>query len=323
MKMKRLLLPTLFAISIMANADELKLSNFITSTTFSGDARLRYFFTDNTTETADSDALSTRLRLNTRTKINESFSLGTQLVLGSKTLGTESSNVTFNRIFMDYKDGENTIRAGRMYAPVYVFSDMFMDVNIDGIAYSTKIKDTQLKAGLLILKSEATAKTSDENTVLYTEAVHNLKLGENKLLLSAGVFMEDESKGNTKEGLNILTLGAEYTHNLKGALEMAQLRGQYVKSDANNDNLGYTLGVVIGSKSLNNKGSWQGIAEYKVAEANSFLNVATLDREILKFGVSTCIAPNSNLEMTYEMIEAEKDNTVDKNVLTFTLNHSF
>lgn len=323
MTMKKILFASFIIVSTMINAEDLKLSNFITNTSFSGDARVRYAFTDDENSTADSDAFSTRLRLNTNTRINENFSFGTRLTLANRTLGGTETNVAFNRIFMDYKEKNYSIRAGRMYAPVYIFSDMFMDVDVDGIAYSKKIKDTQLKAGYLILKSDASAKASDENTILYTEGVHTFNLGENKLLISTAVFLEDETKTSTTDGLNILTVGAEYTHKLSGSIEMAKLTGQYIKTDADADNVGYTLGVIAGSKSLNNKGTWQGIVEYKVAEANSFLSVATLNREIIKFGASTYIAPNSNLEMTYEMIESENDNSVDKNVLTFTLNNNF
>lgn len=324
MTIKKLLLASFLAVGTMANADELKLSNFITNTTFSGDARLKYATINYDNSTSDSDAATTRLRLNTNTKINDSFSVGTRLTLSNRTLGGAENTVTFNRIFMDYKEKNYSIRAGRMYAPVYVFSDMFMDVDVDGIAYSTKIKNTQLKTGYLILKSEPTSKTSDENTVFYVEGVHNVNIGENKILFSAATFLEDESKSSTSDGLNIMTLGAEYTHKLGGTIDIAQLKGQYIQSDADTSNKGYTLGVSLGTKTLKNKGDYQGSIEYKVAEKNSFLSTSDyLNQKIIKLGATSYIAQNSNLEINYEMIESKEGDTVDKNILSFTLNHSF
>ena len=47
---------------MLANANEIKLSNVLLNTTLSGDARINYYYTDN--QITDNDDIRTRVRLN-------------------------------------------------------------------------------------------------------------------------------------------------------------------------------------------------------------------------------------------------------------------
>lgn len=321
MKMKNLLIPAFIAVTAMASANELNLSNFITNTKFSGDARVRYQ-ADSEEET---DKIDARLRLNLNTKINDNFSFGARVRLAERKLGAGTSReaVQTERLFMNYKTGNHNLTVGRMGTPIHILSNMIIDTNVDGIAYSTKIQDTQIKAGYLMLK-RTEDKIADSNNMFYAQGVHTMNLGDNKLDLEASVYLEQEGTE-----LTVFTLGAQYTMNLgEGqALEMTRLRAQLIMSDEDDDNMGYTAGVLFGSKSLNKKGAWQGEIEYKVLEAAAFIGAtdleSKLDQQIIKLGALAYIAPNTNLEVTYEMIEKESTGDTMNNILSVILNHSF
>lgn len=345
MKMKNLLIPAFIAVTAMASANELNLSNFLTNTSFRGDARVRYQ-AHSEKDKDNHDNLDARLRLNFATKINENVSFGYRMRIGETTLGQSGNGLTTQRLFMDYKTGDHNLRVGRMGTPLFILSNMFIDTTVDGIAYSTKIQDTQIRAGYLVLNSNKLEKEkekeedksvnstlADENTMLYVQGIHTMNIGENKLDLEASLYLEQNADMNkkavkpvTNKDLTIFTLGAQYTMNLgEGqALEMARLRAQYVMSDADDNNMGYTAGVLFGSSCLRNKGSWQGEVEFKVAEANSFVaRTAKNNEQIIKLGAQTYVAPNSVLEVTYEMIESVEGSTVDKNIVSAILKYSF
>ena len=326
--MKKLIIPAFLAVVALANAEELKLSNYILNTSFSGDARVKYEMDSYDKTTSDADYFTTRLRLNTTTKINDNFSFGSRLRFQKEPIGSDTDGtVSLQRLYMDYKTGNHSIRVGRMGSPLYLLNDMLIDTNVEGLAYSTKFNNTQLKAGFLLRNAKTTTETSDENSIIYAQGIQTIKIGENKLVVEASAYSEDNKETSPKnQAEKAFTLGAEYTQSLTGPIQMAQIKGQYIMTDADDDNSGYSAGLVIGSKEIKEKGSWQGIAEYKSLEKNGFIYVNSdtkLDQKIAKIGAIAYVAPNTNLEVTYEMYDYVPSSKEDKNVLSTTLNYTF
>ena len=340
--MKKFLIPAFLAVVALANAEELKLSNYILNTTFSGDARVRYDvknYDTNSSSQTDSDYFSTRFRLNTTTKINDNFSFGTRIKLQKSPIGNAvdsstnkgiNADISIERLYMDYKIGNNTIRVGRMGSPIYILSDMLIDTNVEGIAYSTKFNDTQLKAGYLLKNSADSTETSDENSIIYAQGVQTFKLAENKLLVEASVYLEDKGNSTSTKAQDIkaFTLGGEYTLALNNTIEMAQIKGQYITSDADNDNVGYTAGLVIGSKAIKQQGTWQVAVDYKKVEKSAFpyiSNDTVLDQEVTKIAATTYVAPNTNLELAYEIHDyiSSSNSTKNYDLSYVALNYTF
>lgn len=338
--MKKFLIPAFLAVVALANAEDLKLSSYILNTTFNGDARVRYDvqnYDTPTTVNADNNYFSTRLRLNTTTKINDNFSFGTRLKFQKNPIGNAvdsttdkavNADLSVERLYMDYKVGNNNVRVGRMGSPIYILSDILIDTNVEGIAYSTKINDTQLKAGYLLKNASTTAETSNENSVTYVQGVQTFKFGKDKLVTEVSGYSEDKGNSTSTKAkdLKTVTLGGEYTLSLDSIVEMAQIKGQYISSDADDNNIGYTTGVVVGSKAINKQGTWQVALDYKKLEKNAFpyiSNDTLLDQKITKVTATTYVAPSTNLEVAYEIHDYISSSTKNNNILYAALNYTF
>ncbi len=325
--MKKLLIPAFIAVSMMANAEEVKLANFLTKTAIAGDARVLYNVTDTDGASTTPDYYTSRLRLNTTTKINDNFSYGMRLKFEDVIIGnTDKAVLTVDRAFMDYKMGAHSLRVGRMGSPIYVLSDMLIDTDVEGFAYSTKFNDTQVKAGFLLKNAATSTETADENSIIYVQGIQTIKLGTGNLLVEASAYSETKEKTSTAKDMTAFTAGAEYSLSLDGSVSMAKAKGQISMSDADDDNTGFTIGLTAGAKEIKAKGNWQGTVEYKSMDKNAFITVngdTKLDRKVTKASFITYIAPSTNLELAYTMTDFNATATKDKNVLEASLNYSF
>lgn len=327
--MKKILIPAFIAVSMLANAEELKLANFLTNTSIAGDARILYTLTDTDGASVTPDYYTTRLRLNTSTKINNNFSYSMRLKFEDSVIGDSTkSTISVDRLFVDYKVGKHSLRVGRMGTPLYVLSNMLIDTDVEGFAYSTKFGETQLKAGYLLKNSATGTETRDENSIVYVQGVQGIKLGNNKLSVEASAYSEDNlttANKTSNPAEKAFTLGAEYTQNLNSPVQMAIAKGQITMTDADNDNTGFTFGLTVGSKAIKEKGNWQGTAEYKSIEKYGFINsgAAKLDQKITKASAITYVAPNTNLELAYTITDYNDTTKKDTNIIEASLNYSF
>lgn len=326
--MKKLLIPAFIAISAFASADEIKLSNFLTSTTFGGDTRINYSVTDTNTTNTQADVLSTRFRLNLNTKITDNISVGTQLRLtnGYELGGANASkDVVTEFLNLNYKVGNHLIQVGRL-SPFYSLNSLLLtDGDKDAIAYSTKINNTQVKAGVTLpySASDRSSELADRSKILYGQAIHTMNVGKDVLAIDAtGLVVQQDTKSTSKDSTGII-VGARYTHNMTGAVEFIQAKAQLAQSTNSGDTTGFVAGVTLGDNSLKKLGDWKAELEYKVTEKdNEIANTKNVSN--IKVWGQTYVGKNSNLELELNKRETYKGTkTVDYQSLSVSLNHSF
>lgn len=326
--MKKFLVPAFIAISVLANADEIKLSNFLTNTTFGGDTRINYAATDNKISDSQADIVSTRFRLNLNTKLNDNVSVNAQLRLtnGYELGGANTSkDVVTEFLNLNYKVGNHLIQVGRL-SPLYSLNSFLLtDGDKDALAYSTKIKNTQLKAGIVFPydSSNRSSELSDRSKILYGQAIHTLNIGKDTLATDVtGLGVQQDSK-NTAKDVTGFILGAKYTHNLEGPVEFIQGKAQIAQSNNSGDTTGFVVGVTLGDNNLKKMGDWKAEVEYKVTEKdNNIANTKNVDN--IKIWAQTYVAKNSNVEIEFNKRGTYKGTkTVDSQSLSVSLNHSF
>lgn len=336
--MKNLFIPAFIAVTMLANANEIKLSNVLLNTTLSGDARINYYYTDNQITDKENDDIRTRVRLNFSTKVNDFATINGRIrltsdyELGSSDEGTviNGSNTTASLftdiLYFDYKKGNNEILAGR-FSPFYKINDFFVtDGERDGIGYVTKIGTTDLRAGYLFASNETDTEIMDKKNLLYAQAVYNLASTTNTLkleLTGIATSQTEQEKSSTIEDSKGILVGADFTQNLNSAVEFIQIRGQYIQTDDDGENKGNSIGVLFGSKNIAKLGDWKAEVEYKSAGANNSL-AKSANQENLKIWAQTYVSPKMNLELEYNNRETLKGaKTVDYSAMSVSLNHSF
>lgn len=333
MNVKKILVPAFIATTIMANAEDLKLSSLLTSTTISGDARVNYCVTDNSYANTENSDLRTRFRLNLSTKVNDFATINARVRLTNDyELGTANasastaSSVLFTDIFyFDYKKGTNEVLAGR-FSPFYKINDFFItDGESEGLGYVTKIGNTDLRVGYLLGSNEADTKIIDKKSFAYGQAVYNLKSDKSLLKFEATGIALTQSEISTSDNVNGILLGVDYTQNLNSAVEFIQVRGQYIKTDETGENTGNSVGVVIGTKNIDKFGDWKAEIEYKSAGKNNSLAKSTnQNQKNVKVWAQTYVSPKMNFELEYNKRDTLKGTkTVDYSTLSASLNHTF
>lgn len=333
MNMKKFLVPAFIAASFMANADEVKLSNLLTNTKFTADTRLNYISKDDDAGNKENSDLRLRFRLNFDSQVNEFASvkgrvrLTNDYDLGDNTVkGTsEKASLFTDILYFDYKKGNHELLAGR-YTPFYKISNFFLtDGEKEGVGYLGKFGNTDLRAGYLLTSNADNTEITDKSDIMYLQAVHSLKFENSVLKLEAAGMAIDQPKGSTSDDSKGFMLGADYTQNLSSVVEYAQIRGEYIQTDDDGENKGYSMGVVFGSKKIEKAGDWKAEVEYKEAgENNTIAPVKNRDQKNIKLWAQTYIAPKMDLEVEYNIREKLKGpKTVDYSELQVSINHKF
>ncbi len=331
MNMKKFLVPAFIAASFMANADEVKLSNLLTNTKFTVDTRLNYISKDDDASNKENSDLRLRFRLNFDSQVNEfasvkgrvrftdDYDLGDNSVKGS----SDKSSLFTDILYFDYKKGNHELLAGR-YTPFYKISNFFYtDGEKEGVGYLGKLGNTDLRAGYLLSSNDDNTEITDKANYMYLQAVHNLKFENSSLKLSAAGMAINQKKGSTSDDSKGFMLGADYTQNLSSVIECAQIRGEYIQTDDDGENKGYSMGVVFGSKKIEKAGDWKAEVEYKEAEKNNSL-AKNKNQQNIKLWAQTYIAPKMDLEVEYNIRETLKGTkTVDYSELQVSINHKF
>lgn len=344
MNIKKLMVPILLSFSVMINAEELNLSNFVKNTSFSGDARINYSATGYSINGTDTDRLSTRFRLNLSTKINDNlsvngqlrftdgYSLGTTGNIGSETpsASTAGSDFYTRNLYFNYKKGNHQLQIGRVAAPFYSLNGFLMtDGDKDAIAYSTKIDNTQLKAGYVFLNNGTdsslnSTEISDKKRALYFQAIQNIAINKDSLAVEATGIAVTQDKKSSDDNVNAVILGASYTHQMTEIIEMVQGKAEYAQIlNDKDDNSGLSVGIAFGDNSLKKLGDWKAEAEYKMAGANNVI-ANSKNQKNMKLWFQTYAGKNSNLEVEYNKRDTYKGTkTVDYSSLEISLNHTF
>lgn len=327
------ILPVFLALITASNAEELKLSNFLTNTKISGDARVNYSYTDNDFAKTKNSDLRTRFRLSLSTKINDFAAINARVRFtndyelgGLNASGSTASSVLFTDIlYFDYKKGNNEVLAGR-FSSFYKISDFFItDGESEGIGYVTKIGATDLRAGYLFASNEADTEIADKKSFAYAQAVYNLKADKSLLKLEATGIALTQAESSTNDDVKGILLGADYTYDMSSIVEFVQVRGQYVQSDEDGENKGNSIGVVVGSKSIAKLGDWKAELEYKSAgKDNSLAKSSNKNQKNVKVWAQTYVSPKINLELEFNKRDTLKGaKAVDNSTMSVSLNHSF
>lgn len=326
-------LPVFLAFATLSNAEDLKLSNFLTSTVISGDARLNYSYIDNSLDNTKNSDLKTRFRLNLSTKINDFATINARVRLtndyelgGLNVGGNTASSVLFTDIlYFDYKKGNHEVLAGR-FSPFYRINDFFLtDGESEGIGYVTKAGNTDLRAGYLIASNESDTEMADKKSFVYGQAVYNLKLDSSILKLEVAGIAITQSKVSTEEDTKGVLLGADYTLNFDEISKFIELKGQCVQSDNDGENTGNSIGVSFGSKNIAKLGDWKAEVEYKSAgKDNSLAKSTTKNQQNVKIWAQTYVSPKMNLELEFNKRDTLKGvKTIDYSTMSVSLNHTF
>jgi hypothetical protein len=283
------------------------LPKWVESMTLSGDVRARYQTEDTDNDDSPSRA-RTRLRLRSgvEAKVNSNWKAGFGLASGSD--DPRSTNQTFENEFqtpdirLDYAYGQYTttnkifsLTAGKFKNPIWTVKDLMWDTDVmpEGLSATFNLKASDklnffITPAYFILDEDKT--TKDDPAMITFQPGMSWKINDRLNLKVAGAYYDfqnvkgsdmatDHTKGsNSKnaDGLWIydhdsMAFDAELGMKLGSFVESASVFGNYVKSDADEDNTGWLLGVKFGNEKVSDFGNWQVIYNYRNLENDAWV----------------------------------------------------
>ena len=280
-----------------------KLSKWVENTKVKGDFRFRYQYQDTDESDSESrDRWRMRWRFGLETQINDSWKTGFRLASGSGdprsrnltlTDTFETSNVQLDLAYAQFDPHKNwSLAAGKFKNPLWKPKDLLWDsdINPEGISIqfsNYKINDFEIFAtpGFFVLE-EFKSDTSDPWLGLI-QAGAKTKLSDNLYLKFAGTFYSfqdlkgnsfdysagtnsTDGAGNFKYDYDAFGIDAELGLKLSGPVPFVGIFGQYVNSDASDDDLGYLAGVKFGHKKVKKFGQWQLKYNYRRLEKDAW-----------------------------------------------------
>ena len=280
-----------------------KLPKWVENTKVKGDFRFRYQYQDTDESGSESrDRWRMRWRFSLETQINDSWKTGFRLASGSGdprsrnltlTDTFETSNVQLDLACAQFDPHKNwSLVAGKFKNPLWKPKDLLWDSDINpeglGVQFlNYKINDFEVFAtpGLFVLE-EFKSDTSDPWLGLI-QAGAKTKLSDNLYLKFAGTFYSfqdlkgnsfdysagtnsTDGAGNFKYDYDAFGIDAELGLKLSGPVPFVGIFGQYVNSDASDDDLGYLAGVKFGHKKVKKFGQWQAKYNYRRLEKDAW-----------------------------------------------------
>jgi hypothetical protein len=280
-----------------------KLPKWVENTKVKGDFRFRYQYQDTDESGSESrDRWRMRWRFGFETEINERWKTGFRLASGqddprSRNLTLDdtfdTSNVQLDLAYAQFDPNKNwSLVAGKFKNPIWNTKDLLWDsdINPEGIGVrflNYKINDFEVFAtpGFFVL-DEIKSDTGDPWLGLI-QAGAKVKLADSLYLKFAGAFysFQDlegndfaysegtnsrDADGNFKYDYDAVGVDAELGMKLSGPVPFVGIFGQYVNSDASDDDLGYLAGIKFGHKKVKKFGQWQVKYNYRRLEKDAW-----------------------------------------------------
>lgn len=286
-----------------AKSSGFKLPKWVENTKVKGDFRFRYQYQDTDESGSESrDRWRMRWRFGFETEINEKWTTGFRLASGqddprSRNLTLDdtfdTSNVQIDLAYAQFDPNKHwSLVAGKFKNPIWNTKDLLWDsdINPEGIGVqflNYKINDFEVFAtpGFFVL-DEIKSDTGDPWLGLIQTGV-NVKLTDSLSLKFAGAFysFQDlegndfdhsggtnsrDADGNFKYDYDAVGVDAELGMQLSGPVPFVGIFGQYVNSDASDDDLGYLAGIKFGYKKVEKFGQWQVKYNYRRLEKDAW-----------------------------------------------------
>jgi len=280
-----------------------KLPKWVENTKVKGDFRFRYQYQDTDESGKESrDRWRMRWRFGFETEINERWKTGFRLASGqddprSRNLTLDdtfdTSNVQLDLAYAQFDPNKHwSLVAGKFKNPLWKPKDLLWDsdINPEGIGVqflNYKINDFEVFAtpGFFVL-DEIKSDTGDPWLGLI-QAGANVKLTDSLSLKFAGAFysFQDlegndfgysegtnsrDADGNFKYDYDAVGVDAELGMKFSGPVPFVGIFGQYVNSDASDDDLGYLAGIKFGHKKVKKFGQWQVKYNYRRLEKDAW-----------------------------------------------------
>ncbi len=281
------------------------LPSWVSSMTLSGDLRVRY-----QTEDVDNDGKPARNRWRIRlrpgldAKINDQWKAGFGLATGSddpistnQTLENEfqSPDIRLDYAYAQYSPTKDIkIMAGKLKNPLYTTKDLMWDNDArpDGLAATFNFKASD-KIGFFITPAYFILEefsTADDPAMMVLQPGMTWKINDNvnfKIALAyydfknvKGSNMSVHSQGTNSTDAGGLWLydhdstafDAELGFKISSFIKYASVFGEYVKSYADTDNIGWLAGITFGDEKVNESGKWQFTYNYRDIEKDAWVD---------------------------------------------------
>jgi len=282
------------------------LPSWVSNMTLSGDLRVRY-----QTEDIDNDGKPSRDRWRIRlrpaleAKINDKWKAGFRLATGSA--DPISTNQTLEDTFqtpdirLDYAYAQYSptsdikIMAGKLKNPLYTTKDLMWDGDAtpDGLAATFNFKASDKLSlfitpayfileedksrtddpAMIVIQPGMTWKINDNVSFKVAGAYYDFKnvKGSNMSVHSAGTNSTD-AKGMWLYDHDSTAFDAEIGFKLPSFIKYVSLFGEYVTSDADNDNTGWLFGITIGDEKVSEFKKWQFTYNYRELEKDAWVD---------------------------------------------------
>jgi hypothetical protein len=280
-----------------------KLPKWVENTKVKGDFRFRYQYQDTDESGSESrDRWRMRWRFGLETEVNEWWKTAFRLASGSGdprsrnltlTDTFETSNVQLDLAYAQFDPNKHwSLVAGKFKNPIWNTKDLLWDSDINPEGISVQFLDYKINqfevfgtAGFYALE-EFSSDTSDPwlgliqtgTKVNFTDSMYlkfagafysfqNLK--GNSFDYSSGTNSTDVN-GNLMDDYDAFGVDAELGFKLSGPVPFVGVFGQYVNSDASDNDLGYLAGVKFGHKKVEKFGQWQVKYNYRRLEQDAW-----------------------------------------------------
>jgi polyhydroxyalkanoate synthesis regulator phasin len=286
-----------------AKAVESKIPKWVQNTTFKGDFRLRYQNEHrDDTGNPDRDRFRFRWRVGADSKINDQWKAGFRLASGSNDPRStnqtfedqfESKSVQIDRAYATYKPfGFASITGGKMSNPLWEPKDLIWDTDItpEGVAIKgehelfPKFKVFWTPAVFIL--DEFSGDSNDPWLLVLqpgidwglTDAVALKVAGSHYSYynVTGNPFDEHDANTNTRVGgvlvedYDALALFGEVGVKLPmPVLPYLALFGEYIESDADDNETAWLAGFKFGHKKVNEFGQWQVVYNYRDIERDA------------------------------------------------------
>jgi hypothetical protein len=317
---------------------------WVQSIKLNGDLRFRYQTQDD--EDGDKrDRFRIRLRTGVKANVTDSWKVAFGLATGGddpRSTNQTLSNFSTGDIRLDYAYGTYSasdsidITFGKMKNPIWKTKDLMWDGDImpGGFAAPMNFKASDslsffvTPAYFVLGELRESKDDEDLDNMLLLQGGINAKIAGDAYIKAAATvysfndivsaYGDEYSNTEDIEGAYALDFEAGY----KGAPIMVAVFGQYVSSDADEEEMGYLLGVKCGSAKVKGLGDWQVKYNFRSLELNavpSFLpDSDAMDGDTGIEGseveVVVGLADNVSCGLDYYAIE-EIDGDAESNVL--------
>lgn len=280
-----------------------KLPKWVENTKVKGDFRFRYQDQDTDESGSKSrDRWRMRWRFGLETEVNEWWKTAFRLASGSGdprsrnltlTDTFETSNVQLDLAYAQFDPNKHwSLVAGKFKNPIWNTKDLLWDSDINPEGIGVQFLDYKINqfevfgtTGFYVLE-EFSSDTSDPWLGLI-QAGTKVNLTDSLYLKLAGAFYSFQDlkgnsfdyssgtnstdvNGNLMDDLDAVGIDAELGFKLSGPVPFVGIFGQYVDSNASDNDLGYLAGIKFGHKKVKKFGQWQVKYNYRSLEQDAW-----------------------------------------------------